>query len=195
MRTRRLLAAVTLALLAALPMSGLVVLSSGDSSSAQAAGRRPTPTPTPTATATPTPSPTPTSTSTPTPASTPTPTPTPSQPPASCEGEVTWAGTAYCPAYVGQLLGDFIPAGSAVVIQEVPVWGVGGQTITVNGGTWCPPGDYCGDLLQFMDVTFPAGAAVPAYGDVVEVYGRAIAGGIAPDGYTVVGHCQPELDC
>ncbi len=133
----------------------------------------------------------PTATATPTP----TPTPTPSQPPPDCDHAVTWSGTRYCSAYVGQLLANVFPAGSAVVVPGVPVYSVSGRTITVNGGFWCPPGMYCGATLQFLDVTFPTGAAVPAYGDVIDLYGRAVTSGLAPDGFTVIGHCLPDFDC
>jgi len=190
MRTRLVAGGLALALVS----FAVATVTAGTAATAKTLGKpRPTVTATTTTTATPTATTTPASTTTPTTTATsPSPTPTP----AGCDGEVSWGGTAYCPAYIGQLLRNLVPVASAVVVQGVPVWGVNGQTITVNGGTtWCPPGYYCGQTLEFMDITFPEGSAVPAYGDVVDVYGRAITGGLAPNGYTAVGHCQPELDC
>ena len=191
--------ALVLSALLCLAVSGvLVAVTSGDSSASYAGSRRPRPTATATgtpstATATPTSAPTPTATATPTATVTPTGTTSPTT--GSCPDAVPWGGTTYCPAAIGELVRNTRPLGLGVVVQRVTVVGGYGQSVTVMGGTWCPPGMWCGQVLDFMDVSFPAGATVPAYGDVIDLYGRVITGGLSPDGFTVVGHCDPELSC
>lgn len=48
-----------------------------------------------------------------------------------------------------------------------------------------------------MTVTFPTGAAVPAYADVISLYGTTITGGgLTPAGFQVTGYCDPYWgDC
>jgi|KBSMisStandDraft_5_1062788.scaffolds.fasta_scaffold8251090_1 hypothetical protein len=47
-----------------------------------------------------------------------------------------------------------------------------------------------------MTVTSPTGAAVPAYADVISLYGTTITGGLTPDGFQTTGHCDPYWgDC
>ena len=47
-----------------------------------------------------------------------------------------------------------------------------------------------------MTVTFPTGAAVPTYADVISLYGKTITGGLTPDVFQTTGHCDPYWgDC
>ena len=83
----------------------------------------------------------------------------------------------------------------AVVVQRATVVGVHGQNVTVVGATWCPSNTWCGQTLDSLDVGFPIGLPVAQYGDVLDIYGHVIGGGLAPVAVTVTGHCDPEWDC
>jgi hypothetical protein len=98
--------------------------------------------------------------------------------------------------YVFGVLRTLYGVDRAVVLRGVAVAGLDGAAVTVMGGPSCLPDEWCGQLVPAMTVTFPAGAALPAYGDVVDLYGVTTARSLAPTGFVVVGQCHPEYaDC
>ena len=159
---------------------------------------RPTSTPRPTPTSPPSPTPSPTATSTATPSSSPSPssTPTPTAAPSSCAAPVVFAGASYCPGYVNTIKSTYYGVGQRIVV-DVVVDHVAGSSVQVHGYFWCPPDTYCGAFVyDSMSVTFPTGSALPAYGNMIRLFGVTTPGGLSPNGFVLTGQCEPEWgDC
>ena len=86
--------------------------------------------------------------------------------------------------------------GTRIVLRSVVVDSVSGSQVRVSGGPSCLPTEWCGQTIPSLAVSFPTGAAVPAYGDVVSLYGTTTTGGLTPVGFQVTGHCDPYWgDC
>jgi len=143
----------------------------------------------------------PSATATPSTAPTPTTGPTvPSSPgPSSCASEaasVEFGGSSYCPGYVFAVRRTLYAVDTRIVLRGVAVVSVSGSRVQVAGGPSCLPTEWCGQTIPSITVTFPAGAALPAYGDVVSLYGITTIGGLTPVGFQVTGHCDPYWgDC
>jgi hypothetical protein len=83
-----------------------------------------------------------------------------------------------------------------IVLRGVVVESVSGSQVRVAGGPSCLPTEWCGQLIPSMAVSFPTGAVLPAYGDVVSLYGTTTTGGLTPAGFQVTGYCDPYWgDC
>ncbi len=108
---------------------------------------------------------------------------------------MTLAGADYCPGYIFAVLRTAYGVGARVVTQSVVVTDVQGSSVGVMGGPSCFPDEYCGQLLPSMSVVFAAGQPVPAYGDMIDLYGVTVSGGLSPVAFSVTGHCDPELWC
>ena len=163
---------------------------------------RPKPTASPRPTASPTQSPTTSTSPSPTASTSPTvrpdrhdPTPGPSSC-ASGAAPVEYGGSSYCPGYVFAVRRTLYGVDTRIVLRGVVVESVTGSQVRVAGGPSCLPTEWCGQLIPSMTVTFPTGAVLPAYADVISLYGTTITGGLTPDGFETTGHCDPYWgDC
>ena len=105
---------------------------------------------------------------------------------------VSFNGEAYCPATIGAVRGTLYGTGVRVVLKGVTVTAVATSSVTV--AAWatppCTPGKYCGQLLtlQSLNVAW-SGTNRPAYGDVLNLFGRTIPTSITPVGYVKTGWC------
>ncbi len=67
---------------------------------------------------------------------------------------------------------------------------------TVHGSSYCPDGHYCGTLLASGVITFATDAAMPVYGNIIQLFGVTTQGSLSPSGFTVIGQCEPAWgDC
>ncbi len=107
-------------------------------------------------------------------------------------GTSTRAGTTYCVGYVFGVRRTLYGVGRAVAVQAVAVTSVSGRVVGLSGGPSCLPDEWCGQTLPTVLVTFPTGAPLPSYGDVVDLYGVTSVGSITPQAFDVVGHCDPD---
>jgi hypothetical protein len=139
--------------------------------------------------------PSPTVTISPSPTASTSPTPGPSSC-ASGAAPVEYGGSSYCPGYVFAVRRTLYGVDTRVVLRGVVVESVIGSAVRVAGGPSCLPTEWCGQLIPSMTVTFPTGAVLPTYGDVISLYGTAITGGLTPGGFETTGHCDPYWgDC
>jgi len=106
---------------------------------------------------------------------------------------VIFNGAAYCPATIVGVGATSQGIGTRVVLRGVTVTEVTSRTVTV--ATWdytpCPPGKWCGAgyfTLQSLTVSW-SGTGRPAYGDVLDLFGRTITASITPSGYLKTGFC------
>ena len=174
----------------------------------------PTPTASPTQSATMEPSPTVTASPRPTASVTQSPTASPStattspsptastsqtRGPSSCASgaaPVEYGGSSYCPGYVFAVRRTLYGVDTRTVLRGVVVESVSGSQVRIAGGPSCLPTEWCGQTIPSMTVTFPIGAAVPTYADVISLYGTTITGGLTPGGFETTGHCDPYWgDC
>jgi hypothetical protein len=81
--------------------------------------------------------------------------------------------------------------GTALAVQGVAVTSVSGTLVGLSGGPSCLPDEWCGQILPTASVTFLAGAPVPSYGDVINLYGITSTRSITPRDFDVVGRCDP----
>ena len=91
---------------------------------------------------------------------------------------MTRGPTTYCVGYVFAVLRTAYGVGAPVVMRGLWVSDVRGSAITANGGPSCFPWEWCGQIIPSMTVTVPAGGPTPALGDVVDVYGVTVTGGL-----------------
>jgi hypothetical protein len=155
--------------------------------------------PKPTVTSSPT-----TTTSSPSPTASPTVTDSPSpsptasgtvEPVCSTGGGVSFEGQTYCPGFIVGVTSDAYGVGTRVVLQSVA--GVDGTLVTIGGGPSCQPDPSgepvaCGDMIPGMNVDFAGLASIPAYGDVIDLYGiTGTEGTLSPAGFAVIGSCDP----
>jgi hypothetical protein len=83
-----------------------------------------------------------------------------------------------------------------IVLRGVVVTSVSGSQVQVSGGPACLPTEWCGQTIPSLTVAFSASAVVPAYGDVISLYGTTTTGGLNPAGFETTGHCDPYWgDC
>ena len=108
---------------------------------------------------------------------------------------VTYRGRTWCPGYVFAVTRGIYPVGTRLVLRGVLVDGVNGRAVDVSGGPSCFPDEYCGQITPRMSVTFRERAPLPAYGNVIWLYGRITTAGFAAAGFTVVGQCDPVFGC
>lgn len=149
----------------------------------------------------PTASPQPTASATAGPAASPTvgPTVSSSPSPASCADgapPVSYAGASYCPGYIFAVRRTLYGTNAKIVLRGVVVGSVSGTQVQISGGPSCLPTEWCGQTIPSMTVTFRTSTAVPAYGDVISLYGTTTTGGLTPIGFQTTGHCDPYWgDC
>lgn len=132
------------------------------------------------------------------------PSPTPTVPPiasptpttaAGCDATVAIGDLFYCPGYLNLVQRTWYGTGQRIVLTVV-VDGMSGSRANVHGGFYCPDGHYCGAALASGTITFPPGADVPAYGNIIQVFGVTTQGALDPGGFTVIGQCEPAWgDC
>jgi len=159
---------------------GAVAATGSAHTSAQRQLQRPRPRPTPT----------PSSTTAPAPSTTATPTTS-----VGCDAPVPFGDAAYCPGYLNLVQRTWYGTGQHIVLTVV-VTGVSGSQARVHGSFYCPDGRYCGALLASGTITFSPGGAVPAYGNIIKVFGVTTQGALTPTGFTVIGQCEPAWgDC
>lgn len=180
----------------ALALSGLAVgiVSLGVSASAQSprkprptatATATPTATASPTATGSPTTQPSATDSAPPSPTSTVTPTSSPSAP--TCSATVTYQDQSWCPGTIAGVDRGTYGPGARIVLQGVIVDSVEGSSVTIMGW-WCPPGSYCGGMMEVTTVDFSGLSDVPPVGAWIDLYGITGAPGVfQPVGFVVVG--------
>lgn len=110
----------------------------------------------------------------------------------TCGVPTRFDGAAYCPATIVGVRGTSYGIGTRVVLKGVTVTKVTTSAVTVAVWTspLCPPGKLCGALLTLESLTVPwTGTSRPGYGDVLDLFGRTIAGTITPVGYVKTGYC------
>ena len=175
----------------AMALSGLAVgiVSLGINSAAAQNPRKPRPTATatvsPTATPSPTAQPSASPSTSPSPTSTSTPTSSPSSP--ACSGAVTHQDVSWCPGTIAGIDAGTYGTGARIVLQGVIVDSVEGSSATIMG-FWCPPGNYCGAMMEVTTVDFSGLSDVPPAGAWIDLYGiTAGPGAFQPFGYLVVG--------
>lgn len=143
----------------------------------------------------PRPTTTPQPTTTPAPTASPTASPSPTTSPSACQSAVVFEGASYCPGHVNLVTSTAYGVGQRIVV-DVVVDRVSGSRVDVHGAFWCPPGKYCGALFAYLSVTFAPGATVPAYGNMMRLFGVTTPGGLNPTGFAVTGQCEPAWgDC
>lgn len=153
------------------------------------------PRPTASGTQSPTASPSPTVTTSPIPTASTRPTPGPSSC-ASGAAPAEYGGSSYCPGYIFAVRRTLYGVDTRLVWRGIVVESVTGSQVRVAGGPSCLPTEWCGQTIPSMTVTFPTGAVLPAYADVISLYGTTITGGLTPDGFETTGHCDPYWgDC
>lgn len=189
--------AVATAVAALAPTAGSAVgvgrSTTGESGTTHAAWSswRPKPTPRPSASLARNPTPTPSPTAGPT--------SQPNPPGATCASgaaPVSYQGTSYCPGYIFGVRRTLYGVSTRIVLRGVVVELVSGTRVRVSGGPSCLPTEWCGQTIPSLTVTFPARSAVPAYGDMLSLYGITTTGGLTPVGFQVTGHCDPYWgDC
>jgi hypothetical protein len=176
---------------AAVTVVALLTVAVADTATASVTGHswRPKPTASPRPTASVTQSPTVTTSPSPTASTSPTPGPSSC---ASGAAPVEYGGSSYCPGYVFAVLRTLYGVDTHIVLRGVVVESVTGSRVRVAGGPSCLPTEWCGQTIPSMTVTFQAGAVLPAYADVISLYGTTITGGLTPDGFETTGHCDPS---
>ena len=87
------------------------------------------------------------------------------------------------------------PVGAALATLSVYVGSVSGQSVTLTNFADCPPGMLCGTLFVDAVVTFDAAARLPAYGEMVDVYGYTTPSGFTVTASTLVLPCEYGLGC
>ncbi|MFT3832258.1 MAG: hypothetical protein QM711_02905 [Micropruina sp.] len=139
----------------------------------------------------------PTTSARPRPSSTPRPTTSPSA--AQCANgaaPLSYAGLSYCPGYIFGVKRNLYGLNTRVVLRSVVVEAVTGSQVRVSGGPSCLPSEWCGQTIPSLTTTFATSAAKPRYADVINLFGTTTAGGLAPAGFVVIGHCDPAWgDC
>jgi hypothetical protein len=143
------------------------------------------------------PKPPPSSTSsTTTPSSTTSSSTSPTASPSSCTGSVAYGSNTYCLADIGLVRRTAYGLGVRVALGGLNVTAVNGTTVTFGGWAACAPGMICGaSTWTTIVVSFAGQARLPAYGDVVTLYGVTISGSVTPDGFVVTGYCNPDFGC
>ena len=213
---RRTRLVVSVAMAAAVTVIAFLTVAVADTATASVPGHswRPKPTASPRPTASPTqspitstspspsPSPSPSSTVSTSPTAGPTvpSSPVPSSPgPSSCASgaaPVEYGGSSYCPGYVFAVRRTLYGVDTRIVLRGVVVESVSGSQVRIAGGPSCLPTEWCGQLIPSMTVTFPTGAVLPAYADVISLHRTTITGGLTPGGFETTGHCDPYRgDC
>ncbi|MBA2956273.1 hypothetical protein GON03_18195 [Nocardioides sp. MAH-18] len=86
------------------------------------------------------------------------------------------------------------PAGTLLAASAY-VGHVDGQIVTLTEFSSCLPDHYCGATLIDAVVTFAPGARLPAYGELVEVYGVTAATGFTVSGSELLAPCEYALGC
>ncbi|HEX8509661.1 MAG TPA: hypothetical protein VF635_09230 [Propionibacteriaceae bacterium] len=105
---------------------------------------------------------------------------------------VRFNGATYCPATIVGVRNTVYGTGTRVVLKGVTVSKVTTTTVTVAVWTSppCPPGKFCGGLMTLESLTMSwTGTSRPAYGDVLDLFGRTITSTITPVGYIKTGYC------
>jgi hypothetical protein len=105
---------------------------------------------------------------------------------------ISFGGVAYCPATIVAGQNTTFGTGARVVLRGVTVTAVSTGTVTV--GAWevppCPVGHLCGATLTLRTLTVAwTGTSRPAYGDVLDLFGRTVTASLTPVGYVKTGFC------
>ena len=105
---------------------------------------------------------------------------------------VTFAGATYCPGTIAGVRGSSYGTGTRIVLRGVTVTNVSTGTVTV--AAWvarpCPPGMFCGASMTLDSLTVSWwGTSRPAYGDVLDLFGRTVTASLTPVGYVKTGYC------
>ena len=109
---------------------------------------------------------------------------------------VLFGGQPYCTGYVIGVKTGAYGTGARVVLRSVTVVQIAGTTATVEGGPSClSPSSYCGATIPTVTAYFTGLPTVPAYGDVIDLYGTTGTNTLSAAGYVVKGHCDPDFGC
>jgi hypothetical protein len=112
--------------------------------------------------------------------------------PACAFPTVRFAGADYCPGTIAGVRGSSYGTGTRIVLRGVTVTTVTTGTVTV--AAWvarpCPPGMFCGAGMTLDSLTVSwRGTSRPAYGDVLDLFGRTVTSSLTPVGYVKTGYC------
>jgi hypothetical protein len=109
---------------------------------------------------------------------------------------VLFAGQSYCTGYVIGVKRGTYGIGKRVVLRSVTVVGRTGATVTVEGGPSClPPATICGATIPSVTASFAGQSMVPAYGDVIDLFGITGSSSMSATGYIFRSHCNPDFGC
>lgn len=111
-------------------------------------------------------------------------------------GPVLFGGQPYRIGYVIGVKTGAYGTGARVVLRSVNVVQIAGTTATVEGGPTClSPSSCCGATIPTVTAYFTGLPTVPAYGDVIDLYGTTGTNTLSAAGYVVKGHCDPDFGC
>lgn len=114
---------------------------------------------------------------------------------ASTTCSASWhTGVRYCAGDIRGVRGTAYGTRARVVLHGVNVVDVTATTVTVMGWSACPPGTWCGALLDTLTVSW-SGSGRPRYGDVISLYGVTATATLRPVAAVVTGYCDPDLGC
>jgi hypothetical protein len=109
---------------------------------------------------------------------------------------VLFGGQPYCTGYVIGVKTGAYGTGARVVLRSVTVVQIAGTTATVEGGPSClSPSSYCGATIPTVTAYFTGLPTVPAYGDVIDLYGTTGTNTLSAADFVVKGHCDPDFGC